>query len=199
MLSEEFVARHGLRYVILDTSERELELAPDGYEKEVMDLSDPAVVTRPIMCDLAVSRYVLEHIPDPSAFHANVRALLTPGGRAAHFFSTLWSLPFLVNRLLPGRLTGRLAELTLPTRDTEGHEAVFPATYRWCRGPTDRQIRRFESAGYSVEEYVGWFGHSYFRRIPPLQALEYRAAGALARRPVPALTSFAEVVLVKPV
>ncbi len=197
VLSPGFIARHGLRYVVADASAEQLALAPDSYEKLVLDMSAPGV-TAAASCDLAISRYVLEHVAEPEVFHRNVARLLAGGGRAAHFFSTLYALPFALNRVLPGAMGRRLAGLSIPVRETDGHEEVFPAAYRWCRGPSHGQLRRFERLGFDVEEYVGYFGHIYYKRVPPLQALEDRLARALVRHPVPALTSFARVVLVKP-
>jgi SAM-dependent methyltransferase len=197
VLSPEFIARHGLRYVVADASAEQLALAPDSYEKAVLDMSAPEAAA-PAACDLAISRYVLEHVADPEVFHRNVARLLTDGGRAAHFFSTLYALPFTLNRLLPGAVGRRLAGLSIPVRETDGREEVFPAAYRWCRGPSRSQLRRFEGLGFEIEEYVGYFGHIYYKRVPALQALEDRLARSLVRHPVPALTSFARVVLVKP-
>jgi hypothetical protein len=197
VLSPEFIAQHGLRYLLTDASAAQLELAPAGYEKLVLDLSAPSFGA-PAACDLAISRYVLEHVAEPEVFHRNVGRLLIDGGRATHFFSTLYALPFTLNRVLPDSVGGRLAGLSIPVRETEGREEVFPARYRWCRGPSRRQLRRFEGLGFEVEEYVGYFGHIYYKRLPPVQALEDRLARALVQHPLPALTSFARVVLVKP-
>lgn len=196
VLSEQFIKQHGLRYILVDVSEDELAWAPASYEKVVADMAvEP--FTPFAQCDLAISHFVLEHIVDPARFHRNVQQLLREGGSAAHFFSTLYSLPFLVNWVLPGRVSDRLAGLMIPERQVDGTESVFPASYRWCLGPVARQFRRFRSVGYDVEEYVGYFGHSYFRRWRPLQRLEYAVARLLVQHPVATLTSFAYVVLVK--
>ncbi len=145
--------------------------------------------------DLVVSRMVAEHIEDAQTFHANVNRLLVPDGRAFHFFATLYALPFVVNRLLP-RAVGD--DILTALRPPEARaRPKFRAYYRWCRGPTARQIRRFTEAGFDVEEYVGFFGHSYYRKVLPIQELENRLARLLVRRPIPALTSFAYVVLRK--
>lgn len=198
VLSEEFIARHGLCYFLVDESEEELARAPSAYEKIVANAEAVDGLRTPPSCDLAISQYLLEHISAPERFHRNVHALLRPGGRAAHYFSTLYALPFTVNRLLPHALSEPLASFTLPERDVEGNEGVFPARYRWCRGPLPSQLRRLHGVGYEVEEYIGYFGHTYFRRLPALQELEYKWARLLLRHPVPALTSFAYMRLAKP-
>ena len=65
-------------------------------------------------------------------------------------------------------------------------------------GPTRRAIKRFESVGFEVKEFYGTFGHQYYYQIPPLNASEFAKARFLLRHPVPALTSYAVVVLRKP-
>ena len=42
-----------------------------------------------------------EHVPDGYRFHSNLFELLKPGGVAFHFMPTLYSPPFVINRLLP--------------------------------------------------------------------------------------------------
>jgi hypothetical protein len=138
---------------------------------------------------------VAEHIERPAAFHANVNRLLVPNGRAFHFFATLYALPFVVNRLFPPRIGDDVLAALRPVPARS--RPKFRAYYRWCRGPTARQIRLFTRLGYSVEEYAGFFGHGYYGKVKPLQELENRLARLLVRRPVPLLTSFAYVVLRK--
>jgi SAM-dependent methyltransferase len=190
----EIVAARGIEYVLLDVSDEELAKAPDGYAKVRADIAAVDFdAGEPF--DLVVSRMVAEHIEDAETFHRNVGRLLVPSGRAFHFFATLYEVPFLLNRLLP-RAVGD--EILTALRPPEARRRPkFRAYYRWCRGPTARQIRRFTNAGYDVEEYVGFFGHSYYRRVRPIQELEDRLARLLVRRPIPLLTSFAYVVLRK--
>src|ERR1700721_1406514 len=51
--------------------------------------------------DLVFSKMLCEHLPDARTFHANCLRLLRPGARAVHFFPTLYTLPFVANRLIP--------------------------------------------------------------------------------------------------
>ena len=81
---------------------------------------------------------------------------------------------------------------------TQGEHAKFRAYYRWCRGPTRRQLRRLESVGFQVLDYVGYFGHGYFGPLKPLDRVEQALSHALVRRPLPALTSYATVTLRRP-
>jgi len=188
----DYIKSRGLRHCLLDISPRELAKAPEGYEKIVADISsDDAPPGGPF--DLVISKMLAEHVQRPLQFHQNVRSLLRPGGIAFHFFPTLYAPPFVANLLLPERLSAAALNLFSP-RDPVQH-AKFPAYYRWCRGPTAAQRRRFESLGYVVERYVGFFGHGYYNRIPLLRTLHEWATRYLLRHPVSWMTSFAYVVL----
>ncbi len=142
--------------------------------------------------------HVNEHVDDGERYYRNIFAALRPGGVTAHCFSTLYALPFLANRLLPEGLTSRLLDLFNP-RDRYRQDK-FPAHYSWSRGPSRRSIRRLRRLGYEVVEYRGYFGHPYYDRpaLKPLRALEDAKAAWLCRHPIPALTSYAVVILRKP-
>jgi SAM-dependent methyltransferase len=197
LLSLDFIAEQELDYLVVDISPEELRKTPDGYRKVEADIAAAEVDLGPPF-DLVFSRLLVEHVPDPAAFHRSVHRLLAPGGRAVHFFPTFYALPFVINRWLPEAVSEPLLLGIQPDRHRAGPQGKFPAYYRWCRGPTRRQIRRFAATGFEVERYIGYFGHSYYRRIPPLHALQERIAQRLIRRPVPALTTFSIVVLRKP-
>jgi 2-polyprenyl-3-methyl-5-hydroxy-6-metoxy-1,4-benzoquinol methylase len=192
----EFIERRGLDYTVFDISSVELENAPSQCRRVVADVTEPGFALGETF-DLVLSRWLLEHIESPRSLHRNVLEMLNPGGRAAHFFPTLYSVPFLVNRILPESVSARLLSRTDEAHAT-GKRKKFPARYRWCRGPTRAQITRFEDAGFVVERYTGYFGHPYYARVKPIFALHARWARSLARHPIPQLTSFASVELVKP-
>jgi hypothetical protein len=109
----------------------------------------------------------------------------------------MYALPFVVNRLMPESLSSRILPL-VDSRDLKMQRKV-PAFYRWCRGPTRRQVARFTRLQYRVLEYKGFFGHGYYNRIPLMRrALDF-FAGFLVRHPIPDITSYAWVVLEKAV
>jgi SAM-dependent methyltransferase len=156
-----FLREHDLECLVVDLSEAELEKAPSGYATLVGDVSSAAFSTGSHEgYDLVFSRVLAEHITDPRQFHANVHRLLRPGGTAMHFFPTLWWPPFVVNRMLPEALAERLLLRVEPWRVKSGPAGKFPAYYRWCRGPTERQVARFASVGFAVEHCVAYFGES---------------------------------------
>ena len=186
--------RLGIECVLLDVSESELAKAPDAYGKVVADIcAEPLQVHDQF--DLIVTRMVAEHVADPAGFHRNVRALLKPDGRAFHFFPTLYALPFVLNRVLPTSVSDRILGVVQSGREESGIHGKFHVYYRWCRGPSKRQIARLESAGYVVEEYVGIMGHAYLRRVPPLQAVIDFSTDLAVKWPVSALTSYSWTIL----
>jgi hypothetical protein len=193
----EFVTQHGLEYTVLDISAVELAKAPQGYLKVQADITSAALDLAGDY-DLIFSKMLAEHVKDGEIFHRNVHALLSPSGTAFHFFPTLFAPPFVVNRLMPERLAEQLLYFLQTGREKNGRRAKFPAYYSWCRGPILSQINRFENLGYQVSEYIGFFGHdAYYLRFPVLANVHRAFASWLVRHPVPWLTSFAYVTLVK--
>jgi uncharacterized UPF0146 family protein len=193
----DFVREKALDYVVVDVSEEELAKAPTGYTLLCADVTSPTLEISD-QYDLVFSRMVAEHTRRGEDFHRNIFELLEPNGVAFHFFPTLYALLFLVNRLLPPSSTERLLGLLQEGREKTGKHAKFRAYYSWCRGPLKSQIRRFERLGYSVEEYVGFFGHGYLDRVRPVQSFYDAMASLFIRHPVPLFTTFAHVTLRKP-
>lgn len=191
----EFIGEHALEYHLLDISQPELEKAPVCYQKIHADIASTDFQA-PKRFDLIFSKMLAEHIPNAEQFHKNVLHSLADDGLAVHFFPTLFTIPFLVNYLLPERLTSTLLNFFSP-RDRHQHEK-FPAYYEWCRGPTHKQMQRFTDMGYEIVEYHGFFGHSgYYKRVPILKTLHALKTHYLLKNPHPALTSYAYVVLKK--
>ncbi len=182
-------------YSILDISEEELSKAPAKYKKINADITSSDIVMKPKF-DMMFSKMLAEHVKDAKQFHKNVFNLLKPGGIAIHFFPTLYAFPFVINYILPEKMTYKLLNYFSP-RDTF-QNAKFPAYYSWCRGPTNRQINKFTSIGYEVMEYKGFYGHSsYYNKIPALKKLHNIKTKYLLNTPNPIFTSYAYVVLKK--
>ncbi len=197
-LSPDFVKACGLSYTTSDINLDELQKADPVFERLVLDLShevtDPALRGR---FDCVLSRMVGEHIQDGRQFHRNLFNLLQPGGISMHCLAALGTVPFVVNRLLPNALSTRVLDLVGP-RDKH-LQGKFPAFYSWSRGPTRSMISDFESLGFEVLEYTGYFGHGYYRlRLPFLEPLEKLKTRLLVDHPVPQLCSYATLVMRKP-
>lgn len=186
-----------LEYVVLDESHDELSKAPQGYHQFEASILDSDAVAKLVReqgaFDVVVSRWTAEHVSDGRKFHEQIYNMLRPGGVAIHFFPTLYSWPFLLNRVLPQPVSSALLAKAQPDR-----ESKFRPYYSWCRGPSRRQIQRLQSVGFSVERYIGFFGHGYFVRVKPLHLANRRLTDKLVDHPLPSMTSFALVVLSRP-
>jgi 2-polyprenyl-3-methyl-5-hydroxy-6-metoxy-1,4-benzoquinol methylase len=188
-LSAETVSSLKIRYTANDVSPEELSKADGVYERWVCDLSLGTIPEETHgKFDLVFSRMVNEHISDGRAYHTNIHNLLKPGGLTAHCFSTLYALPFTANRILPDWIGGILLNLFAP-RDAH-KTGKFRAYYSWSRGPSAAALSRFEGLGYEVVEYRGYFGHTYYRRVPFLHRLEGLKSRVLLAKPVPMLCSY---------
>ena len=149
--------------------------------------------------DVVASRWAAEHMPDGHAFHRQVFETLKPGGAAVHLFPTLYSPVFLANRVLPPALSSALLERgSEGGRSEDGRHAKFRSYYSWCRGPSARQMARFRRIGFTIERYIGFFGHGYYRRVKPIDRLHRAMTETLLTHPLASMTSFALVVLRRP-
>jgi len=194
VINIKFIESNGLDYSILDISESELLKAPVKYNKILADIATPTFSINKKF-DLVFSKFLAEHITDAKQFHKNVLSCLDESGLAVHFFPTLYTIPFLVNYLVPDKLAKALLNIFHP-RDMYQRNK-FPAYYRWCRGPTRRQIQKFTELGYEVIEYRGFFGHGYYNKIKPLQRLHEFKTSYFLKHPNPFFTNFAYVILKK--
>src|ERR1035437_487212 len=196
-LSREFVELNRIQYTLLDISNEQLAKAPKQYLKVQADIGSRTLALAGEY-DVVCSHMVAEHVKEGEMLHRNVYRLLAPGGIAFHFFPTLYAPPFVVNRMLPESLSARILSIVQSGRGSAGFYPKFPAFYNWCRGPTKSQINRLEHLGYQVEQYIGFFGHSYYEKIKLVNKLHCVLTRWLIRHPATWLTSHAYVVLSKP-
>lgn len=198
----DFIQENGLEYVVLDISPAELDKAPSEYLKLEADITADDIkraigAHRGTGFDLVFSKMLAEHVPNGSMFHRNVNWLLSDGGRAVHFFPTLYAPVFLANLLLPQKISEWMMLKIDKQRNPEGLHGKFKAYYRWCRGPSARQFRRFESVGFEVEDFRAFFGLRGYLRPIGLGGIDAVATRFLLAHPVPALTSYGIVTLRK--
>jgi SAM-dependent methyltransferase len=183
--------------IVVDISANELAKAQGDVETRVADLCKP-IEGEQGGYDLVFSKMLCEHLPNPRVFHENCFKLLRPGGLSVHYFPTLFTFPFMVNKIIPEELARKILDKVQPGRLELGNLDKFPAYYRWTTGPTRRAYRRFESIGFRVEQYHSTFGHHYYHFVKPLDAVERAKSSFLLKHPVASLTSFSVVVLRKP-
>jgi len=98
--------------------------------------------------DLAIARYVLEHVEKPESFFANLRRVLRPGGSFVFLCPNKYRPLSLLARVLPERALGFL--------DRARESDVFPT---WHRANSARALRRlarefdFETDRLTVREH----------------------------------------------
>lgn len=185
--------RAQVEYTIVDPDVSELTKAPSDVvqiESSVQELDDNKEY------DLIISKMVLEHVPDPNSFHESVLRLLTPGGKAIHFFACRNSVPAWVNRFLPEHW-GEAILRQLQNRDLAS-QPKYEAYYQRVGGPSKKQIKFFEQMGYEIVQYTGYVGHSYLKNVPLLCQLEKAYTWVLQAGKVKALSTVALVILRKP-
>jgi len=115
--------------------------------------------------DLCLCDNVVEHIPEPEAFFAELRRALRPGGHVAIRTPNAWSYVGLATRLIPNRFHARLLKRVQQGRQERD---VFPVYHR-CN--SIRKLRRMLSRhgfehcvyGYEAEpQYLGFSRLCYF-------------------------------------
>lgn len=194
-ISPGFIKQYNLNYTISDVDDDELKKADEIYSGLVLNLSSRDFQLADKF-DLVFSRMVGEHIRNGKLFHQNVFEILSKGGLSFHCFSTLYSFPFAANRFLPGKIGDLLLDKIAP-RDKYQH-GKFKAYYDWCRGPSHKMINGYKDIGYEIVEYVGYFGHNYYKNIPLLRKIEELKSKLLMKFPFSLLTAYAHLVLRKP-
>lgn len=180
-------------YTVNDISEHELSHLPDGYDKACFDVSGDASAFQG-RYDVVFSRFLAEHVKDGRAMHRNVFQVLKPGGTAFHLIPTLFAFPFIVNKLLPERLTAKVLELLSPRRAIS---PKFPAYYSACRGDTPGMRKMFHDIGYSKVEITNFYGHFYYENIPVLRDVERRFADVAADKEWSWASSYAYIKVTK--
>ena len=176
-------------YTVNDISEHELSLLPEGYKKACFDVSGDAGAFRDTY-DVVFSRFLAEHVPDGEAMHRNVYQVLREGGVAFHLIPTLYALPFVINKLLPERLTFALLKRLSPRRSIS---PKFPAYYSACYGNPERMKRMLGKIGYRHVEVRTFYGHFYYEKIPGLKQAHERFSALAARRNWSTLASYAYI------
>jgi SAM-dependent methyltransferase len=181
-------------YTVNDISADELALAGPEYEKAQFDVTGD-VSKFSGQFDVVFSRTLAEHVRDGEAMHRNVLSLLRPGGVAFHMAPTLYALPFVLNRIMPGSLSSEILYKFFPYRRTD--KPKFPAYYSWCFGNPRKMERMLKRLGYSDVIVTPFYGHRYFSKIPVVRDLDRAFSWLAAKRDWSTFGSFAHFVVRK--
>jgi len=192
-------AQLGLDITLNDISAHELSLAPSGYGKVQCDIAAPeapAIVGRGRF-DLAYCRMVMEHVPDVASMWRNIAEVLAPNGVALAFFPTLYALPYVLNSLMPEKLSRRLLETVFPERKPDGDDPKFPAHYDYCFSREDKLLPMLRQAGFSDAVILPFWGYRYFDKFPVIRDIDKAFNRLAARRDWRGASSFAYVIATK--
>ena len=176
-------------YTVNDISPEELALLPEGYDEACFDVSGDASNFRDHY-DVVFSRFLAEHVPDGYAMHRNVHQVLRPGGVAFHLIPTLYAMPFVINKLLPERLTSWVLAKLSPRRAIN---PKFPAHYSACYGNPEKMMRMLAKIGYSKIEIRNFYGHFYYEKIPGLRNVHRWFSDLAAKRNWVLLSTYAYI------
>lgn len=117
--------------------------------------------------DLIICRATIEHVPDNAKLVANCFRALKPGGKFAVVFANKWSLPALLNMIIPQWMARRLLYALVPnSRDYQG----FTTYYDRCSHSQFTGLLR--ESGFSIHyAYNSYYSSSYFQFFWPLHVL----------------------------
>lgn len=187
---------HGIRVTINDLSQKELDLAPPEFSKLCCDIASPSTpdIVGSERFDFAYCRMVMEHVHDVPQMWRNVHDLLKPGGAALSFFPTLFAPPFVINELMPERLSRAVLHTLFPDRRDEGDNPKFPAYYNLCRGDEAVIAPLLREIGFRDVVVLPFYGYSYFWKIPVLKQIDAAFTQVARQRDWRTFTSFAYVI-----
>ncbi|QIG79554.1 class I SAM-dependent methyltransferase [Stakelama tenebrarum] len=177
-------------YTVNDISADELAMAGEEYDKACFDVIGD-VSGFEGQFDVIFSRTLIEHVRDGVMMHRNIHRLLKPGGVAFHMAPTLYSPPFVVNKLLPETLSEKILYALTPHRQQK--KSKFPAYYSWCLGNRDKMTRMLTAAGFSKVNIRTFYGHGYFDKVPIARELDNAVSMLAAKRDWSPLGSYAHI------
>ena len=185
-----------LNYSLLDISKEELDKAPINFNKIHQDAASKNFKFEKKF-DLVFSKFFLEHIKNPNILHLNMHKALKDKGYAIHLFPTLFNIPFIINMILPEKISQIIVNI-IRGNPLKNRSGKFPAYYKWCFGPTKKQIKRLEEIGYDLIEYKSYYGHpEYYKRLFPFNFLHDFFTKIIFKFKIPLLTSYAIIIMRK--
>jgi len=170
--TEELKDKYSIELTGLDISENELrqnklndaciifDATNNSYEEALSNFRQKY--------DLALSRMFLEHINKPEITHRMICYCLREGGIALHFYPALFEPAFVLNRITPNGIAGRIIRALSSQRETIG---IFPAYYKKCRAINNDLKDFYKTCGFSLKTEAVHYSTDYFSFLFPLNAL----------------------------
>ncbi|SFJ61620.1 Methyltransferase domain-containing protein [Bosea sp. OK403] len=184
----------GFKLTVNDLDARELQHAPGEFDRLVLDITADLgkLAVQPGPFDLIFSRMVFEHVSDARKAWSNVYQMLGSGGVGFAFVPTLYSPPFVINRLIPEALASRVLRLIDSTRNPD-EIPKFPAFYDACRASEEALAPMLHEIGFRDVCVVPFFGTPYFPAIPVLRHLAKAFDRLIERRDWRMFASYAYI------
>ena len=191
------IERLGVEVTVNDIAPGELAVLPKTYKTACFDVAGDLtpVADRRGQFDLAFSRMVFEHVADGQKAWSNLYEMLSPGGVGLSFMPTLYTLPFVVNLLLPDKLAASIVKALFANR-TDDEDPVFPARYSWCF-TDERLTRMLTDIGYREVVVMPFYGHSYYQSFPLVRDVNAWVTKLARRNDWRAISSYAYVAVRK--
>jgi SAM-dependent methyltransferase len=188
----------GVEMTVNDISADELAVLPAGYRTACFDVAGDISKVGHLRnsFDLAFSRMVFEHVEDGQRAWSNLYELLAPGGVALAFMPTLYSVPFVLNWLLPDKLAAAIVKRFFPNR-TDEEFPVFPARYSWCFADQQRMSSMLSPIGYREIAVLPFYGHGYYGSFPIIRDVHKWFTGIARQQDWRFLASFAYIAVRK--
>jgi SAM-dependent methyltransferase len=188
----------GVEMTVNDISAGELAVLPPGYSTACFDVAGDisGVAHLRNSFDFAFSRMVFEHVADGQRAWANLYELLAPGGIALAHVPTLYSVPFVLNLLLPDKIAATIVKHFFPNR-TDEDDPVFPARYSWCFAQDARMRTMLSAIGYREIVVQPFYGHGYYNPFPIVRDVHRWFTGIARRRDWRTIASFAYIAVRK--
>lgn len=188
----------GVDYTSNDISARELSLAPEWVGKALFDVQTPnAADIDPYResYDLVFSKMVMEHVANYKRAYANIHGILQPGGISIAFHPVLYSVPFVMNRLLPETASDKILRTFFPNR-SDSDTPKFPAVYSGCR--ISSAVRdNIKSLGFRDVWQVPFYGHNYYKRFPIVRDVHAKIDKIIMKQRMATLATFAYTIVRK--
>lgn len=156
----------GTDYWVNDLEDSELERSGYPTEKRVVFDVGGALPDSLGGFDLIFSSFVLEHLKCSLDYYRNIYDLLSDGGIGLTKHPTKYCLPFMINTMIPQKLTDKLM-----CWYSNKSRRTFPAFYDLCYA-TEKNRNIIEDIGFSQVIVLKYYGHPYFDRIPGLKQID---------------------------
>jgi SAM-dependent methyltransferase len=195
LFSPDELAEYKIDYVGNDISQIELDAMSLAVPKYVFDAGKSVPADCLGRFDFIFSKMVQEHIDGTPQYYQNLSRMLKHDGIALNFHPVLYSAPFVINRLMPERLSDPLL-YALRSDRTRTRNPKFPALYDHC--VISRKVREsLRAQGFSEVVQIPFYGHGYYKKLPLIRDIHRKVTDFIRRKDVTFMASFSYTLAIK--